>query len=177
MESILSQKLEKLVCNRDDSDHFTVELKWKLVRLSKPPSNPQSFIMNHEIEIYFKVGVTLSKSMVMFKKSICMLVCWWKSPYQDWIHRQDLFTGSKSLLPERNRLEQVRESSVQGSKLGPTSICATVDQFVALKNGDKHWYENADMFSKTQLAGNFQFLRLSKSIFSKHFRLSLISVS
>ena len=177
MESILSQKLEKLVCNRDDSDHFTVELKWKLVRLSKPPSNPESFIMNHEIEIYFKVGVTLSKSMVMFKKSICMLVCWWKSPFQDWIHRQDLFTGSKSLLPERNRLEQVRESSVQGSKLGPTSICATVDQFVALKNGDKHWYENADMFSKTQLAGNVQFLRLSKSIFSKHFRLSLISVS
>jgi hypothetical protein len=44
------------------------------------------------------------------------------------------------------------EEPVPGSKLGPTSICATVDQFVALKNGDKHWYENADMFSKTQLA-------------------------
>ena len=50
----------------------------------------------------------------------------------------------------------VQRSMLKGSKLGPTSICATVDQFVALKNGDKHWYENADMFSKTQLAGNVE---------------------
>ena len=25
-------------------------------------------------------------------------------------------------------------------QLGPTSICSVVDQFVALKTGDRHWY-------------------------------------
>jgi peroxidase len=43
------------------------------------------------------------------------------------------------------------EEPVFGSKLGPTSICSVVDQFVALKTGDRHWFENSDMFSKDQL--------------------------
>ena len=44
------------------------------------------------------------------------------------------------------------EEPVPGSKLGPTSICSVVDQFVALKQGDKHYFENEDMFTKQQLA-------------------------
>jgi len=44
------------------------------------------------------------------------------------------------------------EEPVPGSKLGPTTVCSVVDQFVALKEGDKHYYEGADMFSPEQLA-------------------------
>ena len=44
------------------------------------------------------------------------------------------------------------EEPVPGSKLGPTTICSVVDQFVALKEGDKHYFEGSDMFTPDQLA-------------------------
>ena len=44
------------------------------------------------------------------------------------------------------------EEPVPGSKLGPTTVCSVVDQFVALKEGDKHYYEGSDMFTPDQLA-------------------------
>ena len=43
------------------------------------------------------------------------------------------------------------EEPVPGSKLGPTTICSVVDQFVALKEGDKHYFEGSDMFTPEQL--------------------------
>ena len=44
------------------------------------------------------------------------------------------------------------EEPVPGAAVGPTTMCGIVDQFTALKLGDKHWYENDDMFTAEQLA-------------------------
>ena len=44
------------------------------------------------------------------------------------------------------------EEPVPGAVVGPTTMCGIVDQFIALKLGDKHWYENDDMFTSEQLA-------------------------
>ena len=44
------------------------------------------------------------------------------------------------------------EEPVPGAVVGPTTMCGIVDQFIALKLGDKHWYENDDMFTPEQLA-------------------------
>ncbi|PAA68634.1 hypothetical protein BOX15_Mlig021508g1 [Macrostomum lignano] len=46
----------------------------------------------------------------------------------------------------------VAEDAVDGSLVGPTTLCLLVDQMRRLRDGDRFWYESPDQFSHLQLA-------------------------
>lgn len=45
----------------------------------------------------------------------------------------------------------ILEDTVEGSKLGPLFMCIIVDQFRALRDGDRFWHEKPGVFTPAQL--------------------------
>jgi peroxidase len=45
----------------------------------------------------------------------------------------------------------ILEDSLPDSKLGPLFMCIIVDQMKALRDGDRFWYENENVFTSNQL--------------------------
>lgn len=45
----------------------------------------------------------------------------------------------------------IAEDVVDGGRIGPTFICLIADQFKRLRDGDRFWYENAGVFTPSQL--------------------------
>ncbi|GIY20735.1 peroxidasin [Caerostris darwini] len=45
----------------------------------------------------------------------------------------------------------ISEDMVGGAKIGPTFLCILIDQFKRIRDGDRFWYENTDIFSPDQL--------------------------
>ncbi|ESN93121.1 hypothetical protein HELRODRAFT_89299 [Helobdella robusta] len=46
----------------------------------------------------------------------------------------------------------VAENVMDNSRIGPTFVCIIADQFKRLRDGDRFWYENPEIFKPTQLA-------------------------
>ncbi len=46
----------------------------------------------------------------------------------------------------------ILEETIEGSKLGPLFMCIIVNQMKALRDGDRFWYENPEVFTPAQLA-------------------------
>lgn len=46
----------------------------------------------------------------------------------------------------------IAEDTMEGARIGPTFICILADQFKRLRDGDRFWYENHDVFTPSQLA-------------------------
>lgn len=45
----------------------------------------------------------------------------------------------------------LNEQKMAGAEVGPTAGCIILDQFIALKRGDRFWHENAGVFTDKQL--------------------------
>jgi peroxidase len=45
----------------------------------------------------------------------------------------------------------IAEEPVSGARLGPTFMCIIADQFRRIRDGDRFWYENPDVFTSSQL--------------------------
>jgi len=45
----------------------------------------------------------------------------------------------------------LNEQKMPGAEVGPTAGCIILDQFIALKRGDRFWHENAGVFTDKQL--------------------------
>ena len=43
------------------------------------------------------------------------------------------------------------EEHIEGAQVGPTVVCLMVDQFIALRKGDRFYYENVGVFTHAQL--------------------------
>ncbi|CAG5096998.1 Oidioi.mRNA.OKI2018_I69.XSR.g14884.t1.cds [Oikopleura dioica] len=46
----------------------------------------------------------------------------------------------------------LNEQKMPGAEIGPTAGCIVLEQFIALKRGDRFWHENAGVFTDAQLA-------------------------
>lgn len=70
----------------------------------------------------------------------------------------------------------VTEKRTADALMGPTLACIIADQFKRLRDGDRFWYENEEMFSKAQLR-QIKKVTLSKIICTNGDDIDRIQVS